>query len=40
MNLLGMYKKLSQEEKEELINLLIQEIRKKEKEVGRLIIKI
>ncbi len=40
MNLLEMYKKLSQEEKEELINLLIQEIRKKEKEVGRLIIKI
>ena len=40
MNLLEMYNQLSDEEKEKLINLIIQEIRKKEKEVGRLPIQI
>lgn len=40
MNLLEMFKKLTDEEKDELINLIIQEIRKKEKEVGRLPIQI
>ncbi len=36
MNLLEMYKELTDEEKQEFIKLIIQEIRKKEKEVGRL----
>lgn len=40
MNLLEMYKKLTQDEKEELINLIIKEIEKKEKEAGKLLIQI
>jgi hypothetical protein len=36
MNLLEMFKKLTEEEKQEFIRLIIQEIRKKEKEVGEL----
>ncbi len=40
MNLLEMYNQLSDEEKEKLINLIIQELRKKEKEVGGLPIQI
>ncbi len=34
MNLLEMYKQLSEEEKEEFINLIIDEINKKQKEKG------
>ena len=34
MNLLEMYKQLSEEEKEEFINLIIDEINKKKKEKG------
>lgn len=40
MNLLEMFKELTEEEKEELISLIIKEINKKEKEVGRLLIQI
>lgn len=40
MNLLEMFKELTDEEKQEFIKLIIQEIRKKEKEVGRLPIQI
>lgn len=40
MNLLEMYKELTDEEKQEFIKLIIQEITKKEKEVGRLPIQI
>ena len=40
MNLLEMFKKLTDEEKEKLINLIILELKKKEKEVGRLPIQI
>lgn len=40
MNLLEMFKKLTDEEKQEFIRLIIKEIRKKEKEVGRLLIQI
>lgn len=40
MNLLEMFKKLTDEEKQELIRLIIKEIREKEKEVGRLPIQI
>ena len=36
MNLLEMFKELTEEEKQEFIRLIIQEIRKKEKEVGEL----
>lgn len=38
--LLNEIKNIANEEKDELINLIIQEIRKKEKEVGRLPIQI
>lgn len=38
--LLNEIKNITNEEKDELINLIIQEIRKKEKEVGRLPIQI
>lgn len=38
--LLSEIKKITNEEKDELINLIIQEIRRKEKEVGRLPIQI
>lgn len=40
MNLLEMFKKLTDEEKQEFIKLIIQELNKKEKEVGRLPIQI
>lgn len=40
MNLLEMFKKLTNEEKQELINLIIKEIERKEKEAGRLLIQI
>lgn len=40
MNLLEMFKELTDEEKQDFIKLILQEIRKKEKEVGRLPIQI
>lgn len=38
MNLLEMYKKLTQDEKEELINLIIQEINNYQKKSGKIIL--
>lgn len=38
MNLLEMYKKLTQDEKEELINLIIQEINNYQKKLGKIIL--
>lgn len=40
MNLLEMFKKLTDEEKQEFIKLIIKEMKIKEKEVGRLPIQI
>lgn len=38
MNLLEMYEKLTQDEKEELINLIIQEINNYQKKIGKIIL--